>query len=88
MVEIGDTVFERLQIGESRTTKPYKGTVIYVHPKNRFYRAEFKMPNGIIREAFKIWKEVRVFQDEVDEKHKRPMLAEFNKKRRKNARIT
>ena len=88
MVKVGDTVYERLRIGESRTTKPYKGTVIYVHPKKRFYRAEFKMLNGVIREAFPIYKDVRVEQDEVDEKHKRPHLAEFNKKRRKNARIT
>lgn len=82
MVNVGDTIYERLQIGESRTTRPYKGTVIYVHPKKRFYRAEFQMPNGIIREAFLIWRNVKVEQDEVDEKHKRSHLAEFNRNRR------
>ena len=82
MVDIGDTVYERLQIGESRTTKPYKGTVIYVHPKKRFYRAEFIMPNGIIREAFMIWRNVKVKQDEADNRHKRPFLSEYNKNRR------
>ena len=52
MVNVGDTVYERLQIGESKTNKAYKGTVIYVHPKKRFYRVEFNLPSGTVRECF------------------------------------
>ena len=53
-VKVGDTVTERLQFDKGRSTVPYKGTVIYVHPKRRFYRAEFKLPGGYVREAFMI----------------------------------
>lgn len=80
MLEIGDTVFERLQIGDSRTTRPYEGTVIYIHPKRRFYRAEFKLPMGTVIEAFQIFRNV-IVPPPVDERHKRPKLAEFNRNR-------
>lgn len=52
MVNVGDIVFHRLVMGDTRSIKEYKGTVIYVHPKKRFYRAEFPMECGVIREAF------------------------------------
>ena len=50
-VKVGDTVTEKLRIGDSYS-KPTKGTVIYVHPKRRFFRAEFPVTSGVVREAF------------------------------------
>ena len=51
-VKVGDTVTERIQLDKGRSHVPYKGTVIYVHPERRFYRAEFQLGNGVVREAF------------------------------------
>ena len=28
------------------------GTVVYIHPKRRFYTLEFKFPHGFFRESF------------------------------------
>lgn len=56
MVKIGDIVHERLQL-ETKTDKSYEGTVIYIHPKGRFYRAEFQLPFGKVREAFQLIQE-------------------------------
>lgn len=82
MVDVGDIVYHRLRIGDSTTQSEYKGTVIYVHPKGRFYRAEFQMPAGKIIEGFQmpVKEEPRV----VEDKHKRPHLAELNRNRWKN----
>ena len=79
MVNVGDTVFRRLRLGDSTTQVSYMGKVIYVHPKGRYYRAEFEMPNGKIIEGFAIMPEPR--KKVVDERHKRPKLAEFNRNR-------
>lgn len=80
MVKVGDTVFERLTIGEGKTREKYKGTVIYIHPQRRFFRAEFALPAGKVIEAFKIFRNV-IVPKPVDEKHKRPKLAEMNRNR-------
>lgn len=50
-VKVGDIVQERLQF-DTKSNTPYKGKVIYVHPKGRFYRAEFKLARGKVTEAF------------------------------------
>ena len=52
-VKVGDIVMERLQF-ESKSTVPYKGTVIYVHPEKRFFRAEFELPGGKVIEGFSL----------------------------------
>lgn len=54
-VKVGDIVTERLMFDKGRSTIPYKGTVIYVHPEGRFYRAEFELPGGKVREAFSLY---------------------------------
>lgn len=54
-VKVGDIVMERIQFDKGRSTIPYKGTVIYVHPEGRFYRAEFELPGGKVREAFSLY---------------------------------
>ena len=54
-VKMGDIVMERIQLDKGKSTIPYKGTVIYVHPEGRFYRAEFQLPGGKIREAFSLY---------------------------------
>ena len=81
MVKVGDIVQERLQF-ESRSTRLYKGKVIYVHPKRRFYRAEFQLQRGKVTEAFLIKRYTWTDQDEADERHKRPHLAELNRRRK------
>ena len=53
-IQIGDTVMERIQLDKGRSTVPYKGTVIYIHPERRFYRAEFELAGGKVRESFLI----------------------------------
>ena len=30
-----------------------EGTVVYIHPKGRFYTLEFNLPTGSFRESFK-----------------------------------
>lgn len=50
-VKVGDIVQERLQF-DTKSTTPYKGKVIYLHPERRFYRAEFKLAGGKVTEAF------------------------------------
>lgn len=54
-VKVGDIVMERLMFDKGKSTTPYKGTVIYVHPEGRFYRAEFKLPGGKVRESFSLY---------------------------------
>ena len=54
-VKVGDIVHERLMFDKGKSTVPYKGTVIYVHPEGRFYRAEFELPGGKVREAFSLY---------------------------------
>lgn len=54
-VKVGDIVMERIMLDKGKSTIPYKGTVIYVHPEGRFYRAEFQLPGGKVREAFSLY---------------------------------
>lgn len=53
-VKVGDIVFERLQF-DTKSTTPYKGVVIYVHPEKRFFRAEFELAGGKVTEAFSLY---------------------------------
>lgn len=82
-VVIGETIYEKLQF-ESRSEKAYKGTVIYIHPKRRFFRAEFQLENGKIIEAFPLYTRRFTWGDQMDKRRKRPQLAEFNRERAKN----
>ena len=54
-MKVGDTVTERLMFDKGRSTSLYTGTVIYVHPEGRFYRAEFELPGGKVRESFSLY---------------------------------
>lgn len=54
-VKVGDTVMERLMFDKGKSLVPFKGTVIYVHPEGRFYRAEFELPGCKIREGFSLY---------------------------------
>ena len=52
-VELGETVHEHIMFDSSTPSRElYEGTVIYIHPKGRFFRAEFQLPGGVVREAF------------------------------------
>ena len=52
-VEIGEIVHEHLMFDSTMASREtYEGKVIYIHPKGRFFRAEFKLPGGVVREAF------------------------------------
>ena len=79
VINVGDTVYNRLRIGKALTRVAYKGTVLYVHPQRRFYRAEYQLPAGSIIESFIIMPAPR--KRIVEEKHKRPKLAEINRNR-------
>lgn len=54
-------IIEKLKIGDKvkkvlsnvDTKDPYEGTVIWIHPKKRFYRVEFVMSDGQkLRESY------------------------------------
>lgn len=56
-MQVGDKVHKPLTdivSGSANTPRPkFTGRVVRVHPKGRFYLAEFQLPGGIIRECFK-----------------------------------
>lgn len=56
-VKVGDKVKGKVTRAVCGATTPsdieYEGTVIYIHPKGRFYTVEFALPNGKVRESFK-----------------------------------
>lgn len=58
MVRIGDRVtrvpetFGQLDDKSNKTKAPMKGTVVWVHPQERFHVVEFDAPGGKIRESF------------------------------------
>ena len=55
-MQVGDTVHKPLTdivSGSANTPRPkFTGRVVWVHPKGRFYLAEFQLPGGVIRECF------------------------------------
>lgn len=56
-MQVGETVRKPLTdivSGSANTPRPkFTGRVVWVHPKGRFYLAEFQLPGGIIRACFK-----------------------------------
>lgn len=34
--------------------RPLRGTVVYIHPRGRYYTVEFETRGGLIKESFKI----------------------------------
>lgn len=54
-VKVGDIVREKLMFDKGKSTQLYEGVVIYVHPEGRFYRAEFQLPGGKVRESFSLY---------------------------------
>lgn len=60
-MKLGDKIKVRVdwtdeeQVGRNRRSvkRDYaEGYIIYIHPKAHFYRAEFKLLGGVIRESF------------------------------------
>jgi len=52
-VELGETVHEHIMFDSSMPSRElYEGTVIYIHPEGRFYRVEFQLEGGTVREAY------------------------------------
>lgn len=49
-VSIGDKV--RLPVRMDKGTVTMEGTVIYIHPKGRFFRVEFETESGCLRESY------------------------------------
>lgn len=58
-IQVGDIVHERLQF-DTKSQDEFEGVVIYVHPERRFYRAEFELLGGTVREAFSLYGNDRV----------------------------
>ncbi len=57
MINLGDTVSvtpETFGKGKRR------GVVVYIHPRNRFFTAEFELPGGKVRESFPLFRERRI----------------------------
>jgi len=52
MVTIGEKVFENIMMGPRSGKELYPGTVVYIHPLNRFYTVEFDGKNGKVRESY------------------------------------
>lgn len=55
-ITVGDKVRKRITfgkcVGKNVDDPAYTGTVIWVHPQDRFYVAEFPFRNGKIRECY------------------------------------
>lgn len=52
-VHVGDRVSRKIEIGkDERSTKLFKGTVIYVHPEGRFHTVKFGNPPYTFKESF------------------------------------
>lgn len=52
-VHVGDMVVRGIKEGkEDNSVKPYKGIVIYVHPKGRFHTVEFVVGPDTFKESF------------------------------------
>ena len=55
-VEIGEKVVERLHIDKGLSIK-LEGTVVWIHPKKRFYRVEFITPKGFkLHESYQLYR--------------------------------
>lgn len=60
MIRVGDKVCKKLSYQMSNeeerrqgtADKPVTGTVVWVHPRRRYYVAEFSFPLGNIRECY------------------------------------
>lgn len=61
-MRVGDTVRKRISCRSTSGAQGYRmpeeemehdGKVIYVHPKGRFYTAEFAFCDGTIRESYR-----------------------------------
>lgn len=55
-VKVGDKVTEKVTLGNCFQQEFMTGTVIYVHPKRRFYRVRFDMPGGSFTESYLFFK--------------------------------
>lgn len=60
-MKVGDTVRKTISTGGKNYGKTnaeegqrHTGRVIYVHPKGRFYTAEFRFRDGNIRESYSL----------------------------------
>ena len=66
-VEIGEIVHEHLMFDSTAPSREtYEGKVIYIHPKGRFFRAEFQLPGGVVLEEILGSKERRRSMTLVD----------------------
>ena len=55
-VEIGEKVVEKLHIDKGLSMK-LEGTVVWIHPKKRFYRVEFITPKGSkLHESYQLYR--------------------------------
>ena len=51
-VEIGQKVVEKITTGQNPAFVVATGTVIWIHPKGRFYRVKFVQPGGTCIESY------------------------------------
>lgn len=56
MLKIGDTVWRvpSTNVDElgRNINKPFKSTVVYIHPKGRYHEVQFDFPGGSFRESY------------------------------------
>ncbi len=60
MINLGDKVsVTPVTFGRTEThpKAQHMGVVVYVHPKRRFFTAEFELPGGRVRESFQFFRE-------------------------------
>lgn len=69
MVKIGDVITRELSFGDMKGEKiRMTGRVVYVHPEERYYTAEFEFPRGrTICESFPLRNRIV-----LDEGHEKP----------------
>lgn len=56
-IELGQKVTETIHVDKGMVIKGVEGTVVYIHPKRRFYRVKFITPTGhTIHESYFLYR--------------------------------
>ena len=54
-MKLGDKIMRKItMMPPDKNDEPYEGTVVYIHPKNRFFTLEFDLPGGKVHESYQI----------------------------------
>lgn len=61
---IGEKVLEKVYYGNTKNEQKTQGTVVYVHPSDKWYTVEFERDRGSYRESY--FSEVQPYEEDRD----------------------